>query len=132
MDFVIQCKNESKLIITPRPIYAATSYRASARGYSSGCQDDFAIFAFLAFLLTVLDLILELQGGMMKRKKREFELKSDSTTRNSALAAYSLFRGFLNAIDSDEFDCATLLLCEAGLEASKFGDVGRLLTSLSL
>lgn len=109
-------------------------FRDSARGYSSGCNDDFAIFAFLAFLLTVLDLIMELQGGMMKRKKREIELKSDLTAKNSTLAAYSLFRGFLNAIDSDgdNLECATMFLCEAESEASKFGKIGKILTSLSL
>ena len=37
-----------------------------ARQFSSGCQDNFAIFAFLAFLLTVLDLVLEMQARKLQ------------------------------------------------------------------
>ena len=34
-----------------------------ARFFNSGCTDAFTAFAFLAFLLALLDLILELQSG---------------------------------------------------------------------
>ena len=36
-----------------------------------GCSDSFSVFAFLAFLLALIDLFLELQGTMGGRKKRE-------------------------------------------------------------
>lgn len=44
------------------------SGEARMGGYG-GCSDSFSVFGFLAFLLALLDLILELQGN--RRKKRD-------------------------------------------------------------
>ena len=40
------------------------------RTFSSGCNDAFSVFGFLAFLLALLDLILELNMAKKRRRKR--------------------------------------------------------------
>ena len=39
------------------------------RTFSSGCNDAFSVFGFLAFLLALLDLILELNMSKKRRKR---------------------------------------------------------------
>ena len=96
--------------------------RFSPRTFSSGCNDNFAIFAFLAFLLTVLDLIMEMNG--MRRRRRDTDrtqILHDETDKNATVATYTLFRGFLNAVAADNDQCQMLFLCESGLETVPYG-----------
>ena len=39
-------------------------------------------------------------------------------------ASYSLFRGFLNAMDAEDSMCSRFVICEAAKEASKLGWIG--------
>ncbi|XP_063603020.1 uncharacterized protein LOC134778993 [Penaeus indicus] len=48
---------------------SVTSSGQARMGGYGGCSDSFSVFGFLAFLLALLDLILELQGN--RRKKRD-------------------------------------------------------------
>ena len=106
--------------------------RFSPRTFSSGCNDNFAIFAFLAFLLTVLDLIMEMQG--MKRRRRDLDttqILHDETSKNATVATYTLFRGFLNAVASDNDQCQMLFLCESGLETANYGKAATKIATLA-
>ena len=104
----------------------------SARTFSSGCNDAFSVFGFLAFLLALLDLIMELNMGDMaagggdagfKRRKRSVS-NHHPQMREGTLAAYSMFRGFLNAMDADSSDCSALFVCEAATQAGMRGSTG--------
>merc|ERR1712241_208854 len=111
--------------------HSITKREGEARTFSSGCNDAFTVFAFMAFLLALLDLILELQ---MERKKRSInEDNFDMVERNATLATHSIFRGFLNSlsIDSQERSCPQFYFCEAAYHASNFGDVGRKIARIS-
>ena len=90
------------------------------RTFSSGCNDAFSVFGFLAFLLALLDLIMEMNGGA--RKKRD--AMNHPEFREGALASYSMFRGFLNAMDAETPACSKLFICEAAVQASKRGQTG--------
>ena len=91
------------------------------RTFSSGCYDAFTVFAFLAFLLALLDLILELQ--MMRRRRRKREERDDE--KNATLAANSILRGFLNTVDTKDEHCAKRFYCEGAQAAAKNGEIGR-------
>ena len=102
------------------------NHEDEARTFSSGCQDNFAIFAFLAFLLTVLDLVLEMQGGAGGgRRKREDRSKStilsNEVGKNATLVTYSLFRGFMNSVDANSHHCKMKYICEGAEESLKYG-----------
>lgn len=106
----------------------------SPRTFSSGCTDNFAIFAFLAFLLTVLDLIMEMQG--MKRRKREtitssIDYEQNQITKNATVATYTLLRGFLNAEATENEDCRMLFFCESGSETASYGPVAKKIATLA-
>ena len=115
-----------------RPLCPVSYLTSRARTFSTGCFDAFTVFAFLAFLLALLDLILELQGDA--RKKRSIDsspnfqnenLEYKWMERNATLAAHSIFRGFLNTLDSADNSCAQLYFCEGAQAASKQGSVGK-------
>ena len=103
--------------------------------YSSGCQDNFAIFAFLAFLLAVLDFVMETQmmAGGGKRKKREvtFPLDQNKLTKNATLTSYSMFRGFMNAMATEDEQCKSLFMCESGREVKQYGPLAERIAILS-
>ena len=56
MDFLSMANLWTNAIFIGQSLLLIITFRSTARQFSSGCQDSFAIFAFLAFLLTVLDL----------------------------------------------------------------------------
>ena len=92
--------------------------------YSSGCQDNFAIFAFLAFLLAVLDFVMEMQGGNKKKRSTSNVLQESDLSRNATLASYAIFRGFMNTISTENEQCQLLFTCESGIEVSQYGEIG--------
>lgn len=103
--------------------------QGTARG---GCDDGFGVFGFLAFLLALLDLLLELGDDGRKKRSAEGVCKVPNPhpqVREGTLAALSMLRGFLNAVEpleeTDSQECAALALCEATSEAAKQGEVGR-------
>ena len=78
---------------------------STARDGGYGCDDPFAIFGFLAFLLALLQLLVD-SGGDEARKKRstyqcshEQALKNSPELKEGVLGAYIMFQGFLNAVD---------------------------------
>ena len=112
--------------------------KVEARQFSSGCQDNFAIFAFLAFLLTVLDLVLEMQGGAAgggKRRKRsdlsQLSFIGNEDGRNATLVSYALFRGFMNSIDADSYHCKVKYICEGAEESLKYGHLAPKIINLT-
>ena len=64
----------------------------------SGCNDPFAIFGFLAFLLVLLQLLANNQG----RKKRSTRLcayhEESNQMKEARLAVHLVFQGFLNSL----------------------------------
>ncbi|XP_047488984.1 uncharacterized protein LOC125039225 [Penaeus chinensis] len=107
-------------------------------GYG-GCSDSFSVFGFLAFLLALLDLILELQGN--RRKKRDArgveedvnlkaECQSQDEIQQATSACYSLLRGFLNTLAAQDAECARRFLCEGAEEAASAGPVGEVIASV--
>nr|XP_027230154.1 uncharacterized protein LOC113821830 [Penaeus vannamei] len=114
------------------------SGEARMGGYG-GCSDSFSVFGFLAFLLALLDLILELQGN--RRKKRDTrgmegdaslkaECQSQDELQQATSACYSLLRGFLNALAAQDPECARRFLCEGAEEAAAAGPVGEVIASV--
>ena len=72
-----------------------------------GCDDPFAIFGFLAFLLALLQLLVDSGDGRRRRRSagrcqvnKEQEISSD--LREASLAVYTLIQGFLNTMDLSE------------------------------
>ena len=71
-------------------------------------------------------------GGFRKRRSIQRGIKvEDGMSRNyvpvfreGALASYSMFRGFLNAMDTSTQDCSALFICEAATQAAKTGKTG--------
>ena len=49
--------------------------KSQARTFSSGCNDAFSVFGGLAFLLALLDLILEL--NMNRKRRRRFAINDN-------------------------------------------------------
>ena len=105
-----------------------------ARQFSSGCQDNFAIFAFLAFLLTVLDLVLEMQARRKKRSEDNLmarsSILSNEVGRNATLVTYSLFRGFMNSVDAMP-KCKMKHICEGAQESLKYGYIAPKMINLT-
>lgn len=105
--------------------------QGTARG---GCDDGFGVFGFLAFLLALLDLLLDLGGDGRKKRSSGDEGMCDlpnphPQVREGTLAALVMLRGFLNAVEpleeTDSQECAALAICEASTEAARLGEVGR-------
>ena len=80
----------------------------------------------MAFLLALLDLILELQDS---RKKRDVSLSI--MERNATMATHSMFRGFLNVLDAEDENCAKTIFCESSHEAAKYGEIGRSIAKIA-
>ena len=65
----------------------------------SGCNDPFAIFGFLAFLLVLLQLLANNGGGRKKRSARLCSYHEESNQlREGRLAVHLVFQGFLNSL----------------------------------
>ncbi|CAL4106420.1 unnamed protein product, partial [Meganyctiphanes norvegica] len=111
-----------------------------------GCNDAFSGFGFLAFLLALLDLILELQadadmGGGTGRRRREASTADggvinpweSSVVQEAGVACYSMYRGYLNAlaVEDDSPDCAKRFLCEAAEEAAQAGQLGKMIANVA-
>ena len=94
----------------------------------SGCNDAFSVFAFLAFLLALLQLIQDNGGGRKKRSEECHHMaQPEKRVREGMLAAHIMFQGFLNSVGSQnkhDDRCANWAMCEAGREARKVGRVG--------
>ena len=71
----------------------------------SGCDDPFAIFGFLAFLLAMLQLLVDSGSKKKKRSTADCQLENrqggcrDREMREGTLAVYSMIQGFLNTMD---------------------------------
>ncbi|KAG7173417.1 hypothetical protein Hamer_G018703 [Homarus americanus] len=115
---------------------------ASAEGRMYGCSDSFSVFGFLAFLLALLDLILELQamnntGGTRRRRAAEDDTdltlgcQEDVEMQQATSASYSLLRGFLNALATDDPGCAKRFLCEGAEEAAAAGQLGEVVANVA-
>ena len=66
------------------------------RTFSSGCNDAFSVFGFLAFLLALLDLILEL--NMNRRRRKRFSPNSMIETGNKIFQEWR--NGKINDFDN--------------------------------
>ncbi|KAK7072004.1 hypothetical protein SK128_020726 [Halocaridina rubra] len=114
-------------------------------GYG-GCTDSFSVFGFLAFILALLDLILDLQANMggtgMPRGIRsvnndDADTEKDSLCQENAemlqatSACYSLLRGFLNALAAENSECANRFMCEGAEEASTAGPIGEVIANVA-
>lgn len=51
--------------------------------------------------------------------------------KTAVMASYSMFRGFLNAMDAEDPNCSRLFMCEASKEASKLGSIGKTLAKVA-
>ena len=51
--------------------------------------------------------------------------------QEGVLASYSLFRGFLNAVDAEDSTCSQFFICEGSYEAAKFGWTGTSLAKVA-
>ena len=78
---------------------------STARDGGYGCDDPFAIFGFLAFLLALLQLLVDSEGGEERKKRSTYQCSHEQVLKNSpelkegVLGAYIMFQGFLNAVD---------------------------------
>ncbi|XP_042876680.1 uncharacterized protein LOC122256196 [Penaeus japonicus] len=110
---------------------------------SGGCNDAFTGFGFLAFLLALLDLILELQDGNRRRRSvpndlglgpeafTTMALESGPEAQGAAAACYSLHRAFLNALATRDGECARRFMCEGAEEAAASGPLGRMIATVA-
>ncbi|KAK7084970.1 hypothetical protein SK128_021013 [Halocaridina rubra] len=114
--------------------------------FSGGCNDAFSVFGFLAFLLALLDLILEFGSEDTNRKRRETEsheryfpedmfttnrLRTNPDIVRASSACYSMYRGFLNALAATDHECAKRFLCEGAQEAASQGRLGSLIAAVA-
>ena len=71
-----------------------------------GCDDPFAIFGFLAFLLALLQLLVDSGDGRRRRSVGRCQVSRQqgisSELREASLAVYTLIQGFLNTMDLTE------------------------------
>ncbi|XP_066959482.1 uncharacterized protein [Macrobrachium rosenbergii] len=114
---------------------------------SGGCNDAFSGFGFLAFLLALLDLILELSNDGARRLRRNAadsppasspesifltnDLKTNPLMEEASAACYSMHRGFLNALAAADGECAKRFLCEGAHEAASQGRQGKMIASVA-
>ena len=117
-----------------------TADQTSGRSASAGCSDIYSVFAFLAFLFALLDFLL----NMMENRKRRstpaeeecgysFQHSSDMDMREGTLAVYSMFRGMLNFMDTEDGDaghCSSWAMCQAAGEAAGLGRYGAVVAVL--
>ena len=64
----------------------------------SGCNDPFAIFGFLAFLLVLLQLLANNNGRRRKRSEENCYNQESDQVREAMLAVHLVFQGFLNSL----------------------------------
>ncbi|XP_045115379.1 uncharacterized protein LOC123506977 isoform X2 [Portunus trituberculatus] len=113
-------------------------------GYS-GCNDAFSVFGFLAFLLALFDLIMELQNDsdmtrsirdVSGRERLPSELFADQllpVSGNQAAAAaacYSMLRGFLHGMTTTDAACAEKFVCEGADAAAATGPLGQVIAKV--
>lgn len=107
-------------------------------GYGGCNSDAFSVFGFLAFLLAAANLFMS-----SRRRKRSIDtthysenmtcsnqLASSQWNQEAILASYSIFRGFLNAMDAQDPTCSQFFICEGSQEAAKLGWIGRSLAKV--
>ena len=77
----------------------------TARDGGYGCgNDSFEVFGFLAFGLYLLNLIMNMDGGGMKKRSAQdlcgpdFDASREPALMEGALAFYIVFEGYLNAL----------------------------------
>ena len=118
----------------------------------SGCNDPFAIFGFLAFLLVLLQLLANNGGGRKKRSTRFCSHHEESNQlKEGRLAVHLVFQGFLNSLSEGigilkylrrqkilnqcykggDLSCKQRSLCEGLSEAAKLGEVGSIVALVS-
>merc|ERR1712183_653583 len=98
----------------------------------SGCNDPFAIFGFLAFLLVLLQLLANNGGGRKKRSSRLCSYHEESNQlKEGRLAVHLVFQGFLNSLSEGDISCKQRSLCEGLSEAVKLGEVGSIVAKVS-
>ena len=75
---------------------------------------------------------MELQG--MKRRRRDTIIPlagQNETSRNATVATYTLLRGFLNTVATDDEQCQMLFMCETGSETATYGSLASKMTNLA-
>ena len=75
---------------------------------------------------------MELQG--MKRRRRDTIIPlagQNETSRNATVATYTLLRGFLNAVATDDDQCQMLFMCETGSESAPYGPLASKMSNLA-
>ena len=101
----------------------------TARDGGYGCDDPFAIFGFLAFLLALLQLLVD-SGGEERRKRSANKCREDHLIRatpeirEGVLGAAIMFQGLLNSMDTASSICEEYVVCEAAQESARLGVVG--------
>ena len=65
----------------------------------SGCEDPFAIFGFLAFLLALIQILIDQNNAGNGRRKRSLDGNS-LAFQQATLAALGMLQGFINTINS--------------------------------
>ena len=111
-----------------------TYSQGTARDGGHGCNNDgFAVFGFLAFLLAAANLLMDDGGRSLRRKRSEctstpppIEIKQEGIK-----ASYSLFRGFLNALDAADNKCSNYFWCEGASQAARTGATGQVLAKVA-
>ncbi|KAG0718197.1 hypothetical protein GWK47_052890 [Chionoecetes opilio] len=136
------------------PAESQVQPRFLSGGYS-GCNDSFSVFGFLAFLLALFDLIMELQDdadaaadttmrsarNLSAREGRAADLLAEQLlpvsaqehgegSQQAAAACHSMLRGFLNGVTANDATCAERFLCEGAEEATAAGDFGQVVASI--
>ena len=103
-------------------------------GGHHGCNNDgFAVFGFLAFLLAAANLLMDdaAAGGGGRRKRSDECATVPVTTKQEGISAtYSLFRGFLNALDAVDNECSNYFSCQGAFEAAQTGAIGQVLAKV--
>ena len=70
----------------------------------------------------------------MRRRRRDTatsQILQNESGKNATVATYTLFRGFLNAVATDNDQCQMLFLCESGLETAPYGRVAVKIATLA-
>merc|ERR1712024_433260 len=76
-----------------------------------------------------------MQDMARRRRKRGAEIAEELVCeergRQAAIAAHTMFQGFLNAMDNSVEECSAWSICEAGREAGERGRVGGVVARVS-
>ena len=114
----------------------STYSQGTPRDGGHGCNNDgFAVFGFLAFLLAAANLLMDdAAAGGGKRRKRSDDCISThpiEIKQEGIRASYSLFRGFLNALDAADNKCSNYFWCQGAFEAARTGATGQVLAKVA-